>query len=443
MTLRGARQLPSSHELAIEDLNSDGQGVGRLDGRVVFVPGALPGEFVTIRTAARRRRFKRAELLAVQQASPDRVEPACEYFGRCGGCSLQHLSAEGQRAHKQSSLAAALTRLGGVQPREWSPPIVGPQLGYRRRARLGARWVAKKGQVLLGFRERNGRFVMDMGRCPVLEPALSELIAPLRSLLTSLTVKDRVPQVEMARGDGATVLLIRSLDPPTVEDEANLVRFGDEHGVDIWLQLGGPQAVRILTAKSSQGSPLSYRLEDFDITLGFAPNQFVQVNRRVNEQMVHQAVTWLAPGPQDRILDLFCGLGNFTLALGASGATVLGLEGAADLVSQGESNAALNGLANVRFEQADLYRENVTLPAEEFDLVVLDPPRSGALALLPEISRVSPRRLLYVSCHPGTLARDAGELVRAGFSLERAGLVDLFPQTHHAEAMALFSGPGG
>lgn len=388
--------------------------------------------------AGRRRRYKRAELQRVLSASDDRVEPSCQYFGRCGGCSLQHLSPEGQRNHKERALAAALERLGGVQPRHWSPAIVGPQVGYRRRARLGARWVEKKGQVLLGFRERNGRYVMDMEHCPVLEPSLSALIAPLRRLLTALSVRDRVPQVEMARGDDSTVLLVRALDEPSAEDEAKLLRFSVEHEVDLWLQLGGPQDIRRLT---SAQPALSYRLAAFGLTLEFAPNQFIQVNREVNEQMVQQAQLWLEPEPEDRVLDLFCGLGNFTLALGTSGAEVIGLEGAADLVAQGESNAALNGLGNVHFERADLYREDARLPNGDFDLLLLDPPRSGARGLLPEIQRVNPQRLLYVSCHPGTLARDAGDLSRAGFSLERVGLVDLFPQTHHAEAMALFHGP--
>lgn len=426
-------------EAVIESLSHDGRGVARLDGKAVFVHGALPGERVRLRVLRRHRHFEEAEAEAVLEPSPERVEPGCSHFGRCGGCSLQHLAPASQIRAKERAMLDALQRIGHVAPATVFEPLRGDSpWGYRRRARLGVKYVAKKGKVLVGFRERASGFVTELARCPVLHPIVGELIGPLAELIGGLTVRDAVPQIEVAMGDEACVLVFRVMTSPSQADEAALRAFGERHGVAVYLQPGGLDSIRPL---DPPGVVLTYRLPEFGVELEFEPGDFTQVNFAVNRAMVHRAVELLDPQPTQRLLDLFCGLGNFTLALARRAGEVVGVEGEAGLVARARANAVRNGIDNVRFHSANLYGP---LDAEpwlqgSYDGVLLDPPRTGALEVLPHLTRAGARRIVYVSCYPGTLARDAGELIHGlGYRLAGAGVMDMFPHTAHVESIAVF-----
>lgn len=425
-------------EVEVESFAHDGRGVAHLGGKAVFIQGALPGEVVRFRYTRVQRRYDEGEVEAVLRPSPDRVEPRCPHFGVCGGCSLQHLDPAAQVRAKEQVLADALERIGGVSPARWLPPLVAEVWGYRRKARLGVKYVAKKGRVLVGFRERGSAFVTDLGVCPILHPQVGERIAALAALVGSLSIRDQVPQIEVSMGDGPCVLLFRVLADPSAEDRQRLAAFGQEQRFHIYLQTGGPETV---TPLPGQETLLRYALPELGLTLDFGPSDFTQVNSALNRLMVDQALALLDPPPEARALDLFCGLGNFTLPLGTRCARVLGVEGDAGLVARGRANATRNGLARVAFEVADLYQplEGQTWLREPFDLALLDPPRSGAWEVLPWLPRLGVRRLVYVSCYPSTLARDSGRLVNdLGYRLEAAGVMDMFPHTGHLEAMALF-----
>ena len=419
----------------IIDLTHDGRGVADVDGRRIFVPGALPDELVELVLRKRRRRHEEAELVRVLEPAPTRVVPPCEYFGRCGGCALQHLADDAQVAFKQDVVAQAFARIARAEPEEWLPPITGPRWGYRRRARLGVKYVQAKERVLVGFRERAAPYVTDMVRCPVLMPPFDALIGELAATIGRTTIRDRLPQVETAVGDDASAMVLRVLAPPTAADEAAFADFGAVHGIDVYLQRGGPGTVVPIGA----ARPLRYRLPEFDITVQFAPTDFVQVNGPVNEQMVSAAVALAAPRSGDRVLDLFCGLGNFSLPFAQRSAELLGVEGDAGLVARAVRNAAANGIENARFLAADLAQTEWSFFREPWDIVVLDPPRTGAEAVVAQMRTLAPRCFVYVSCHPATLARDAHVLVHGqGYRLRAARVLDMFPHTAHAEAMALF-----
>jgi 23S rRNA (uracil1939-C5)-methyltransferase len=420
----------------IIDLTHDGEGVADLGGERAFVVGALPGETVELELKKRRRGHREAALVRIVEPSPERIAPPCEYFGRCGGCALQHLDDAAQLRFKQDIVAQAFARIARCSPDEWLPPITGPSLGYRRRARLGAKFVHGKDRVLVGFRERASPYITDMARCPVLAPPIDALLGELAELIGGSSVRERLPQIEVAIGDAAAALVLRVLDVPSAADEASFREFGERHGVDIYLQPGGPGTVSPLMATPRE---LSYRLPAFDVTLKFAPTDFVQVNAAVNEQMVEAAVELAEVRATDRVLDLFCGLGNFSLPFARRAAEVVGVEGEAGLVARAVRNAAANGIANTRFLAADLVQTGWPFYREPWDIVVLDPPRTGAEAPVAEMRGVAPRRIVYVSCHPATLARDARVLVHElGFRLPVVRVLDMFPQTHHVEAMALF-----
>jgi 23S rRNA (uracil1939-C5)-methyltransferase len=422
----------------IIDLAHDGRGVARVDGKTVFIDDALPGERVEWRRVKRGRNFDEGRLTRVLEPAADRVEPRCAHFGVCGGCVLQHLAPARQLEFKQRQLIEALTRIGKVTPAETLPPLQGGVWNYRRRARLGARWVPKKERTVLGFRERSTSFVADVKRCEVLLPPVDSMIAPLSLLLTALSVRNRVPQIEVAVADNAVALVVRVLEELTDADRELLLEFAREHNVQMFVQPGGYDTIAPLTAVV----PLEYRLPQFDVTVRFEPNDFVQVNGELNAQMVARAVELLTPAPGERLLALFCGGGDFSRPLARSGAHIVGVEGDAGLVARARANASLNGIDNIEFVCGDLAQPSAVDAAwarQPYDKVLLDPPRAGALEVLPIVARCGARVVLYISCHPGSLARDAGILVHEhGFTLRAAGVMDMFPHTAHVESAALF-----
>jgi 23S rRNA (uracil1939-C5)-methyltransferase len=436
---RRRRKLPAEPVVVeITDLSHDGRGVGRHEEKAVFVHGALPGERVSARLIERARRFDEAVCEQVLEASDDRVEPECPWFDSCGGCALQHLDHEAQLAWKHKRLVDNMTRIAEVTPDEWWDPISAEAWFYRRRSRLSARLVRGKGRVLVGFREPQGRFIADVGNCRVLHPDFSNRLLSLSQLLGSLSVADAVPQVETASGDGGSAIVIRHLRPLTAEDETLLRQWSSDHDIAVYLQPKGPDTVHRLCPEHHE---LVYRLDQFDLSFAFHPQHFIQVNAAINQALVARAVELLDPGPDDRVLDLFCGLGNFSLPLATRAGRVTAVEGAPELVTAGRHNAERNGLDNIDWEVADLSGDVSALPWYRggFDQVLIDPPRSGAFEILPVVAGSGARRVVYVSCNPATLARDAGELVRRyGFRLLNAGIADMFPHTAHVESIAVF-----
>ncbi|MGH8136173.1 MAG: 23S rRNA (uracil(1939)-C(5))-methyltransferase RlmD [Steroidobacteraceae bacterium] len=422
----------------ISSLDHDGRGVARIDGKAVFIEGALPGERVRLRRTHRRRRHDEAVMVELLQASPDRVIPRCRHFGDCGGCTLQHLSHDAQLAAKDRQVAEELERIGGVKPETWLPPLAGKVWSYRRRARLGCKYVAAKGRVLVGFRERGSPYLADIRHCDVLVEPVGDLIAKLAELIGALSIRDRVPQIEVAAADNATVLILRVLDPPSEADLARLREFQALHAVELHLQPGGLDTVVPLTPPATR---LHYEIPELPAGIEFAPTDFVQVNAGLNRQMIGRAFALLAPAAGDQALDLFCGLGNFSLPLARRVSQVVGVEGDPGLVARARANALRNGVENAEFHTADLSADVSRAPwaHREYDLVLLDPPRAGAREVLPVLVASRPRRIVYISCHAGTLARDAGILVQLhGYKLVAAGIMDMFPHTSHVESIALF-----
>jgi len=420
----------------IVDLTHDGVGVADLDGRRVFVADALPGERVEISLRKRRRKMQEAELVRVLEPSPSRVQPECEYFGRCGGCALQHLEHTAQVSFKQQVVAEALKRIGNVEPLEWLPAVVSEPWHYRRRARLGVKYVTAKNRVLVGFRERAGPYITDMRHCPVLERPLDGLLGELADLIEKSSIRERLPQIEAAVADDAIALVLRVLAEPSAADVEAFRAFGAKHDIDLYWQRGGPGTIVPLDS----ARPLTFELPGFGLKYEFLPTDFVQVNAAINAELVATAVRLAAPEPADRVLDLYCGLGNFSLPLAQRAGTLLGVEGDAGLVARAARNAAANGVSNARFVTADLMALGWGFYRERWDIVVLDPPRTGAEAPVAELDSSGVRRLVYVSCHPATLARDARVLVeKHGFTLRLARVFDMFPHTHHIESLALFT----
>jgi len=425
-------------EVDIESLTHEGRGLTHIDGKAVFIDGALPGERVRFRYQRIQRRYDEGVAVEVLRASPDRVEPKCPHFGVCGGCRLQHLSAEAQIRVKQDSLEDVFTRIGKVAPQRWLSPLTGDHWGYRRKARLGVRHVVKKGKTLVGFRERGNSFLADLTRCEVLHPKVGEHLEAIGEAIDALSIRDHVPQVEVAMGDGPCVLIFRVMEPLSASDFAVLMSFAEREDFHVYVQEGGVDSIRPLPG---QGIDLHYTLPMQRVRLEFQPTDFTQVNLELNRAMIDQALDLLQLQPDDRVLDLFCGLGNFTLPLARQAGFVVGVEGEEGLVSRAESNAAQNGIENVRFHTANLYGELTQQPwmDERFSKVLLDPPRSGALEVLDWLPKLGAERILYVSCYPSTLARDADRLVNdLGYELRAAGVMDMFPHTAHVESMALF-----
>jgi 23S rRNA (uracil1939-C5)-methyltransferase len=388
-----------------------------------------------------RRNYDEAELLEVLEPSLERIEARCAAFGRCGGCALQHMSAAQQRDIKFAALRDSLERIGRVAPRRWLEPVAGPDWGYRRRARLAVKDVHAKDRVLVGFRERHAPYVTDMHRCEVLAEPLGALIDPLSELVGRLSLRARVPQIEVAVADNDVALVFRVLDAPSAADENRLREFGKQHKVRIYLQPQGPASIELLYPEPPV-EPLWYTLPEFDLRIEFEPVGFVQVNSEINRQMVSLAVGLLEPRPGERVLDLYCGIGNFSLPLARRCGSVLGVEGDAALVEAAAHNAARNGIGNAAFRQCDLSAVDGTEDwlNTGWDRVLLDPARNGAAEIALHMDRVGARRVVYVSCHPGTLARDADTLVhRHGYVCEAAGIIDMFPHTAHVESIAVFN----
>ncbi|HYG54461.1 MAG TPA: 23S rRNA (uracil(1939)-C(5))-methyltransferase RlmD [Burkholderiales bacterium] len=416
-------------------MDAEGRGVARnSEGKVCFVEGALPGEQVIAEPVSRKKKFDFLRVRQVLVTSAARTVPACPHFGVCGGCATQHATAQAQMAAKQRWLEENLARIGNVRAESMLPIIYGAQWGYRRRARLSVRYVEKKGGVLVGFRERRSTYIADMRECHVLPVHVSQLISPLKILVGRLSISDRIPQIEVAVADNATALVVRHLLPLNEEDLSQLRAFAEAHRVHVWLQPGGPESAHPF---HPQASELYYDLPEFAVRLRFKPAEFTQVNFAVNRLLVSRAVRLLDPQPGERIADLFCGLGNFSLPLARRGAAVVGFEGSEELVQRARQNAASNGLV-AQFEAKDLFREGLS-GFGRFDKILIDPPREGAIEIAKALPDAWPRRLVYVSCDPATLARDAGVLVHTrGFRLAAAGVVNMFPHTTHVESIALF-----
>jgi 23S rRNA (uracil1939-C5)-methyltransferase len=437
--MAGRRREPET--ATISAATHDGRGIADIEGKKTFVAGALVGETVHFIRRKSRRNFDEAELLEVIEASPDRIEARCDAFGRCGGCSLQHVTPEHQRTIKSGTLRDNLERIGRVTPEKWLPPMTGPEWHYRRRARLAVKHVPAKGRTLVGFRERHAPFITDMHRCEVLAKPLDGMIDDLSQLIGGLSVRARLPQIEVAVADNDIALVFRVLDPPTDADMAALTAFGEQKRLRIYLQPGGLDSVSLFYPPSVD-DPLFYTLAEFDIEIAFEPIDFVQVNSEINQRMVHFAVEALQADADDRVLDLYCGIGNFSLPLARKAGTVLGIEGEASLAARAGENARRNKLSNVEFRAADLSKIDGTenWVKAGCDRLLLDPARSGAAEVVSRMHLFQPARIVYVSCHPGTLARDAGTLVyEQGYKLESAGIIDMFPHTAHVESIAVFT----
>ncbi len=425
-------------ELEITSFDSKGLGLAEFKERKLRVFDALPGEKVIVRNLFGRKNRGRVETLEVLHPSADRVQARCPSFGTCGACSLQHMSMDAQLARKQAQLLQSLRDVGGVEPRQVYAPLDASHWNYRRKARLSVRDVVAKDRVLIGFRERNGRYVTQMEECHILHTVIAEALPKLSSLIQTLDCRSSIPQVEVACGDVRCAMIIRHLEELSDSDIESLRSFARATGLGIYLQAAGPGSVKLL---EPAGFQLEYAFEQLDLRFQFEPLDFIQVNGELNQQMVKRALELLAPQADDNILDLFCGLGNFTLSLARGGGRVTGVEGSAEMVERARANAVLNGLDKVEFHMADLYQpgDAPPWPATRYDKILLDPPRSGAQELLSWIAGSGANRVLYISCNPETLARDAGILVnRHKFNFLGAGVMNMFPHTHHSEAIALF-----
>lgn len=445
MARRRKRKLPQEPVSAkIESLSHEGRGIARVEGKTVFVNGALPGEAALFQYKKQRPKYDEAHALEITNPAAERVDAKCEFFGLCGGCSLQHMQHDFQIKHKQSVLLEQLTHIGKVQPKSVISPLTGPVWGYRRKARLGVKYVDKKERVLVGFREKYSPFVADMNSCEVLHPSVGSLIEPLHCLITELSLIKQIPQIEVAIGDEVTALIFRHLANFNNEDIGKLSAFAEQHNIDIYLQSGGLDSVVPLTNKNNGTTTrqLSYSLTEFDVTLNFLPTDFTQVNLEINHAMVPRALELLEVNSEDRVLDLFCGIGNFTLPLARKTASVLGIEGDHGLVERAKQNAMLNNINNVEFRAIDLSKDdlNEDFLNGGFNKLLLDPARNGAQEVIEKMNLNSIEKIVYISCNPSTLARDAGTLVHdKGFKLEQAGVMDMFPHTTHVESIAVFS----
>lgn len=441
MSARGTSALGNVTRTAvIESIDHEGQGVARLEGKVAFISGAITGETVHYRALREKPSFVVGEVTAVERESSMRVTPGCTHFGVCGGCSFQHLDPLGQVAVKQRVLEDNLARIGKVTPDSLLPPISGPAWGYRHRARLSVRYVEKKGGALVGFHEAKSSYVADIHGCEVMHPRVGRLIDPLRELITRLNGRDRMPQIEVAIGERVTALVLRHLEPVSEGDAAQLREFADQHAVQWWLQPKGPETAHPFYPLDALA--LDYDLPEFAVTLGFGPTEFTQVNFQINRVMVARAMRLLDPRPGEKVADLFCGLGNFTLPIARLDANVTGYEGSESLVRRATANAVANGLADrARFAAVDLYTqaEYAMKQIGTPDKLLIDPPRDGAADVCKFLPSTGCERIVYVSCSPATLARDASILVHTqGYRLVSAGIINMFPQTAHVESIALF-----
>ncbi len=441
MSRRQRKKIPVEPiTVAIEGLSHEGRGIAHLDGKTVFVSGALPGERVICKYTSRRGRYDEASAIEIQNPSSLRITPVCEHTDMCGGCSLQHMDPAAQIAHKQKTLLELLQHTAGVQPQEVLPALLGPVTGYRRKARLGVRYVLKKEAMLVGFREKNSGFLADIKSCQVMHASVGERLLELREVINQMEARLRIAQIEVAIDDQQTALIFRNLDPLSESDRAHLSDFARSNDLAIYLQPAGPNSITPLWPE--EGVDLYYRLPAFDVEIHFQPWDFTQVNTEINRDMVQRVVDLLDLSAQDRVLDLFCGLGNFTLPMARRAAHVTGIEGDAGLVLRAGENATRNGLDNVDFETIDLAQDemNFSFMQQTYDKLLLDPPRSGAQEILQQMDLSGLNTIVYVSCNPSTLARDTEILVKhKGFRLSHAGVMDMFPHTAHVESIARFT----
>jgi 23S rRNA (uracil1939-C5)-methyltransferase len=445
---RNRNQVPVIPEIKhafIESLDQEGRGVAHVEGKTIFIDGALPNEKVTFQSHRVKPSYEVANVVEVLQQSSQRVTPKCPHYGVCGGCKLQHLEFSAQVAAKQRLLENDLWHIGQVKAENMLPPLYGPAWGYRHKARLSVRYVDKKQRVLVGFNEKATRYVAVMDSCAVLTPEVSALIAPLQQLILQLSLREQIPQIELAVGEAVDakpviVLIFRIMAALTIEDEALLKIFADEHAVQVWTQTKGPDTIKPFYPLNAP--QLSYSLPEFNLRYPFKPNEFTQVNPQINQVMLRRAMQLLAPKAGEKIADFFCGIGNFTLPIARSGAEVLGLEGLANLVERANESAQLNQIDNTKFGVADLFKmtPEALTALGRFDKWLIDPPRDGAFELIKSLDESnSPQRIVYVSCSPATLARDAGILVNEkGYILKAAGVINMFSHTAHVESIAWF-----
>ncbi len=423
----------------IETMTHEGKGIARLGGKTVFIDGALPGEKVEFVFTRSRRNYDEGRLTQVLEASPHRVEPACEHFGICGGCSLQHVSSEEQIHIKQQVLLDDLQHIGRVKPDEVLPPLTGQVWGYRKKARLGVRYVDKKEKVLVGFREKGSHFLAELKSCKILTPEVGERLKELGQLVRQLSCYKRMPQIEVAASDDRLALVFRNLEPLTDADVQLLIEYGRSTGFVIYHQPKGPDSVQLLHPEQAT---LTYAVPEFDITVEFLPTDFTQVNSEINRNMISHALQLLEANSSERVLELFCGLGNFSLPLARQAGQVVAVEGEKNLIERARRNAANNAIDNIEYHVANLFEDVSDCPwlkGQQYDKVLLDPPRSGAIEMIPQLAGVGAAQIVYVSCNPATLARDAGELVnKYDYQLHKAGIMDMFPHTAHVESIALF-----
>ena len=433
------RKLKSkSYEIMIESLSHEGRGISHIDNKIIFTRGALPGEKVIASRTLSRAKYEEADVTEILEPSIDRIEPKCAVYGICGGCSFQHLSSKNQISAKQDWLQSAFKGQAKVDPEEWLKPMQIGGWGYRRKARLGVRFVAKKEKVLVGFRERKSSFVTVMSRCEVLHPSLGDNLELLSECIERLSIKEYIPQIEVAIAEKDTILILRHLQPLSDKDEEILIDYAKKLQITWYTQSGGLETIKPLT-KPVQ---LSYSIPDHSIEMSFLPNDFTQVNFELNKKMINLAIDLLELDDQDNVIDLFCGLGNFTLPISKYVNKVVGIEGERGLVERAKSNAEANNISNVSFYKADLF-EDVSgfewFRGQEYNKALIDPARTGAIEIVELLPKLNVERLVYVSCNPATLARDTARLIDLGFSLQSAGVMDMFPQTAHVESIALFT----
>jgi 23S rRNA (uracil1939-C5)-methyltransferase len=432
--------VPELPGVIIESLDQEGRGIAHVDGKVVFIDGALTGERVSYSVYRKKPSFELAKVDQVYKESYMRVTPKCVHFDMCGGCSMQHLDARAQVAAKQRILEDNLERIGKVKAETIMPPIYGQAWGYRQRARLSVRHVIKKGKTLVGFHEKSSRYVADMQHCEILPPKIAKLLPLLAQMNEGLSIRDDLPQIEVAVGENVDVLVLRIMKPMSPSDEETIKQFADMHQVQFWLQTKGPETV--VPFYPLDAPVLSYSLPEFGVTMPFSPTDFTQVNSNLNRLMMSRAMRLLSPQKGERIADFFCGLGNFTLPIARSGAQVVGIEGSAPLLKRAAQNAEFNGLGgNTKFSVMNLFEmsEEILEKLGHFDKMLIDPPRDGAFELVKSLGANAPKRIVYVSCNPSTLARDAEVLVhQKGYILKSAGVMNMFPHTSHVESIALF-----
>ena len=434
---RRRKLKPKVYEIDIESLSHEGRGISHIDNKVIFTRGALPGERVVASRTLSRAKYEEADIIEVIKSSPERIEPKCKVYGICGGCSFQHLSSPNQINAKHDWLQSAFLGQAKVQPKEWLEPVQVESWGYRRKARLGVRYVAKKEKVLVGFRERKSSFVTVMSRCEVLHPSLGDNLEALSECIAQLSIKEHVPQIEVAIAEQGTILILRHLKPLNANDGQILDEYAKKLSITWYLQSGGLETIKPL----KHSIQLTYALSNHSIEMSFLPNDFTQVNFELNKKMIDLALDLLQLNENDNVIDLFCGLGNFTLPISRYVNSVVGIEGDRGLVERAKANAEANEISNASFYKADLFQDVSGFEwfrGKNYNKALIDPARTGAIEIVELIPKLKVERLVYVSCNPATLARDTAKLVELGFTLESAGVMDMFPQTAHVESIALF-----